>query len=1332
MKKIFLFLIFSLFCFLSNAAENKIFWDNEVSLVSGNIGKIDIFGHNSVLGILFSEDGESKKLYLKYSEDGNIWKEKRVLLDDFYSNNSSGVDFSAVSDENNDLYLFYRTKLNSLELVKFTYQSGYKDQKKLQVFDSQNIVYLPEIFFDSNKDIHLFYSENTDKDVKLIHKKISIADNKITENFVGGNLRNSVNPSIVENNGTIYVAFQAKDSKIQEGLYYNILLATSKDFGESWDYKNLVISKGENNQRPNIFINESILYLVWEKEDENFISHIFYKSFNIENWKENPDVAVSTKTSEAHNPYFLQYNNFINIFWYDNKNGSFQIYTCFLVNNVLSDVAPFKIKNGRTIFTYPFLYKERPCFIWIQEDKENIIYYQKSITDVYPPQVTVRNIKEVEGVKLINRENISIEWTPFVNISGIKGFRTLLTKEENDRINESDKMLSALTNSLDYKKLTDGTWFFKIRAYDNAGNVSKDGVYKFDIDTIPPEAPVFVDIELDDNGNLKTNSPVIKWDDPTGKCYIYKFSYRLFGKNEEESKIEEAKKVNQLENYSMYTEKSVKFTEEFDNGSILLGLQGIDRAGNVSEINWAVYKLANYKPQTIIAKVDMEIKESGEKLLAIYGRGFSTDGVVTKIIIDKDQKAPYDYVIEANDINILSDKLIKQRREITVEDGTYYIGLEHSVRGIKFDNSRSIFSAKWAFKYEKVTYFNFESIKYIFGEIDLTKWILIFVGIFWLLIVILILRSLVNIGRERAYVNGILEKLDKVRVEMNDKDFYLRRIEVVKKGIGLTIKYTLLILSIVVAIVVATSLSISYLALENEKKNLSFEMNDKALILTRNYEAGLVDIYTLEKGFSDAVDQTALTSSFQDINFVLFKSDVDNTTIIRYNDKIDLVINNVTLKKLPDEERNKLINKLVFSDETKRDIEKFKTNYDGNAKIYPDFSSKNLKKYYTFMKPVIIKKDGGKKYIGEIAIGFSFDRILKTIRDETFNLLRIAAMVTAIAILISIIGAIFLATTTIRPIKNMSKHVAIITSKEDYEELVAEGNDTIKVKTTDEIGILGNSINEMTHKLIEKAKADKQLLLGKEIQKKFITLEPVENDYIDVYGFYEGAKGVSGDYFEYRKISDDYYAFIICDVSGKAVPAALIMVQISTIFHSYFANFKIGRDKLDTVEIINRINDTIEERGFQGRFAAILVIIFNIKTGLAILTNAGYTQLLVYRESIGKCESIKLASSGAAGVFPSYMLPDPFELEKVNIDHGDIIFLFTDGIEEARNGKKTVDEKGDEVFDEFGNEHVQEVINNSKIKTPKAIINNLVHAEKQFRGEVEQYDDLTILGIKRK
>jgi len=535
-------------------------------------------------------------------------------------------------------------------------------------------------------------------------------------------------------------------------------------------------------------------------------------------------------------------------------------------------------------------------------------------------------------------------------------------------------------------------------------------------------------------------------------------------------------------------------------------------------------------------------------------------------------------------------------------------------------------------------------------------------------------------------------------------------------------------------IVSGTAFSISYLAIQNERRNLANEMKEKALIVAKNYHASLMDIYILQKGYTEAVDISNLTSTFQDVGFVFFKDINESDAIIRYGEKENVLLKINNLKDMDTTQKNKIVTQKIYNSDLKKYIEEFKQKLNTDTKIYPDFNPDELKDSYIFTQAIIIGDDNNKKYIGEMVIGYSFERILKLIEKETYTLFYIALIVSGIAIFVSVIGAIFLATTTIRPIKKMLKHVELITSKEDYEDLVTDGKDKIIVKSRDEIGILADSINEMTHKLIEKAKADKQLLLGKEIQKKFITLTPIENDKIHIYGFYEGAKGVSGDYFEYKKLDEDNYSFIICDVSGKAVPAALIMVQISTIFHSYFANFKVGSKSFDkvTVDIITQINDTVEERGFQGRFAATLVLILNVKTGVAYLTNAGYTQMLVYRAHKKECEWIKLFPSGAAGVFPSYMLPEPFQSEKIQVGNGDMLFLFTDGIEEARCGDKKYNEKGEEIIEEFGLERLKEVIEKSPEKTSKGVIDRIMEEEAKFRNGGEQYDDLTLLAVQRK
>ncbi len=95
------------------------------------------------------------------------------------------------------------------------------------------------------------------------------------------------------------------------------------------------------------------------------------------------------------------------------------------------------------------------------------------------------------------------------------------------------------------------------------------------------------------------------------------------------------------------------------------------------------------------------------------------------------------------------------------------------------------------------------------------------------------------------------------------------------------------------------------------------------------------------------------------------------------------------------------------------------------------------------------------------------------------------------------------------------------------------------------------------------------------------------------------------------------------------------------------------------------------------------------------------------------------------------MLPNPYKQEIYKVDKGDIIFLFTDGIEESRNGTTYINENNEETPDEFGLIRLVQVIESTPEKTPEAIINSIVKAEKEYRGKIEQYDDLTLLAVMR-
>lgn len=399
---------------------------------------------------------------------------------------------------------------------------------------------------------------------------------------------------------------------------------------------------------------------------------------------------------------------------------------------------------------------------------------------------------------------------------------------------------------------------------------------------------------------------------------------------------------------------------------------------------------------------------------------------------------------------------------------------------------------------------------------------------------------------------------------------------------------------------------------------------------------------------------------------------------------------------------------------------------ENKVSVFPHLEKVGLEKSYLFYCP-LYSNSLNNEYCGNVIICFSFTDIIKQLRNRTV----ISILITLIATLIAVAWSIFLAfafsSTIVKPLRKMCSRVKIISETEDFESLKGTQYEKLDICSGDEIEDLAKDINLMTENLIEKSKADKQLLLGKEIQEKFIPLSPIKDKNIEIYGFYEGAKGVSGDYFDYKKTDNDCYTFIMCDVAGKGVPAALIMVEIFTLFHT------LCNKKVNTAHVVQNINDMLADKGFDGRFASIIVLTLNIITGEMWFTSAGYSELFVYKHKLGKSCIFTLPKSGpAAGVFCSAMLPEPYQEVKSSLDYEDIILLFSDGIEESRNGKFSTDEKGCKHFEEFGRDRLINAVDSSLKRTPDGIIRNIIKHEHLFRGNAEQYDDLTLLAIMRK
>jgi serine phosphatase RsbU (regulator of sigma subunit) len=400
-----------------------------------------------------------------------------------------------------------------------------------------------------------------------------------------------------------------------------------------------------------------------------------------------------------------------------------------------------------------------------------------------------------------------------------------------------------------------------------------------------------------------------------------------------------------------------------------------------------------------------------------------------------------------------------------------------------------------------------------------------------------------------------------------------------------------------------------------------------------------------------------------------------------------------------------------------------KTLYGVSGTFEPFNPNSRLLPTYLFYKPVIFYNRAQNLadttfYQGMIRLQVKTDTINRQIDDSIGSILRTASGIALAAIAMGILGAIIMASITVTPIRRLARGVAVIRDTEDKEQLKSH---SIEVGTRDEIGSLAETVNEMTQGLVKAAVANKELLQGIDVQKRFLPLvkdksggaastAEEENPRLEIFGYYKGAKGVSGDYFDFRRLDDTYYALIKCDVSGKGVSAALIMVEVATLFINYFrdwpkrkeniAQIKDQQSRLRALKELERleplvytINDMVEERGFIGRFAALTVCLYNSATGVVTVCNAGDTQITIYSVSKGVLTHGKLPDSPAAGMFPTMLvdMKTPYKQVQQRLENGDVLFLATDGFEDGIHTLRNADfeeMKCDEPGLEIDQEHL--------------------------------------------
>ena len=398
----------------------------------------------------------------------------------------------------------------------------------------------------------------------------------------------------------------------------------------------------------------------------------------------------------------------------------------------------------------------------------------------------------------------------------------------------------------------------------------------------------------------------------------------------------------------------------------------------------------------------------------------------------------------------------------------------------------------------------------------------------------------------------------------------------------------------------------------------------------------------------------------------------------------------------------------------------FKENFASISK------SASRKRFDEFEKAVSSMKSGlflGSSFEGdEAAIYFTAMETIdwtfmivwpaKMFLDEERSMNHMFAWISVGGYLVMLVIILVITFRVSRPLKTLAVAAEKL-GHGDFETEIPE------VKGKDEISQLAVAFNDMRSSLkdfVEKQKGldriERELEFASSIQMGILPKDESEEKCNDerhsLAPFLQPAKEVGGDFYDFFKLDDDHLAIVVGDVSGKGVPAALLMMVSRIVIRTMAMHLK------SVTDIFEQTNFELERRNRETMFVTVWMGILDLRNGHVDFASAGHNPPAI-RHKDGTVEFTKckpgLALAAAAGT--------RYKPQSLDLAPGDLLFLYTDGVTEATNAEEKL----------FGNSRLLIALSESGNRPPVGACHFVKGRIDEFVNGAPQFDDITMLAV---
>jgi sigma-B regulation protein RsbU (phosphoserine phosphatase) len=251
---------------------------------------------------------------------------------------------------------------------------------------------------------------------------------------------------------------------------------------------------------------------------------------------------------------------------------------------------------------------------------------------------------------------------------------------------------------------------------------------------------------------------------------------------------------------------------------------------------------------------------------------------------------------------------------------------------------------------------------------------------------------------------------------------------------------------------------------------------------------------------------------------------------------------------------------------------------------------------------------------------------------------------------------------------------------------------------------------QLHQEIVEKERIEKELEIAGAIQRRLLPKQLPTLPGYEIDAVARPSKNVGGDYYDIIMLSEGKYALVIADVSGKGVPAALLVSTLHASLHAFIDG------AVNLAQLVKRLNIVVHSNTEAERFITLFMAVLDPTEGSLTYVNAGHNFPFILRTQQSSIQP--LFSTGLPlGMFDGV----EFQQETVKLDPSEYLVLYTDGVTEAMN----------KSFEEYGEKRLRQMMIGNSDKSASVFMGGIVSDVDKFVAGEPQSDDLTMLVLKR-